>query len=74
LEVLSKNKDIFAWFASDLQGVNRDIIEHSLDIKPNVRPKKQKQQKILRDRVLATKAEVQILLDVKVIREVKYTD
>jgi hypothetical protein len=40
LEVLAKNKDIFAWSASDLQGVNRDIIQHLLDINPNMKPKK----------------------------------
>ena len=32
LEFLRKNQDIFAWSASDLRGVSRDIIEHRLDI------------------------------------------
>lgn len=36
IEFLNKNKDVFAWSASDLQGVNREIIEQSLDIKPGV--------------------------------------
>jgi hypothetical protein len=31
---LAKNKDIFAWSASDLKGVSRDIIQHALDINP----------------------------------------
>ena len=34
IETLAKNKDIFDWSASDLQGVSRDIIQHSLDINP----------------------------------------
>jgi hypothetical protein len=41
IETLAKNKDIFTWFASDLKGVNRDIIQHALDINPKMRPKKQ---------------------------------
>jgi hypothetical protein len=28
IETLAKNKDVFAWSASDLQGVNRYIIHH----------------------------------------------
>jgi hypothetical protein len=39
LAILRNNKDIFTWSASDLQGVSRDIIGHSLVINPNVRPK-----------------------------------
>ena len=32
LETLAKNKDVFTWSASDPKGVNRDIVQHSLDI------------------------------------------
>ena len=63
LDVLQKNQDIFAWSAADLQGVSRDIIEHSLDIDPRMRLKKQRQRKISEERTLAAKAEVQRLLD-----------
>jgi hypothetical protein len=28
IETLAKNKDVFAWSASDLQGVSRYIIQH----------------------------------------------
>ena len=34
IETLAKNKDVFAWSASDLKVVSRDIIQHSLDINP----------------------------------------
>ena len=63
METLVKNKDIFAWSASDLQGVSRDIIHHELDINENMRPRKQKQRKMSEDRILAAKVEVQRLLD-----------
>jgi hypothetical protein len=32
LRFLFNNKDVFAWIANDLCGVNRDIIEHSLNV------------------------------------------
>ena len=39
MEFLQSNKDVFAWSFNDLEGVNRDIIEHKLDIDPKVRQK-----------------------------------
>ena len=73
LEFVRKNQDVFAWSANDLRGVSRDIIEHRLDINPNIKPKKQKLRKMADEKVAAVnKAEVQRLLDTDVIREVKY--
>jgi hypothetical protein len=74
LDVLQKNQDIFAWSATDLRGVSRDIIEHSLDTDPRMRPKKQRQRKMSEERTLAAKAEVQRLLDANVIREIMYPE
>jgi hypothetical protein len=31
IQFLNKNKDVFSWSAKDLQGVDRDIIEHALE-------------------------------------------
>ena len=72
VEFLWSNKDIFAWSSNDLGGVSRDIIEHKLDNDPKIRPKKQKLRKLAEDRVQAAKAEIQRLLDAKVIREVQF--
>jgi hypothetical protein len=72
IQFLNKNKDVFAWSAKDLQGVDRDIIEHALEIDERIPPKKQKLQKMSEEKVKAVEAEVQRLLDAKVIREVKY--
>ena len=71
LEFLNKNKDDFVWSASELCGVNRDIVEHLLDIDPKAKPKR-KLRKMSDDKVVAVKAEVQRLLNAKVIRKVKY--
>jgi hypothetical protein len=39
IQFLNKNKDVFAWSAKDLQGVDRDIIEHMLEIEEKIAPK-----------------------------------
>jgi hypothetical protein len=71
-QFLNRNKDVFAWSAKDLQGVDRDIIEHALETDERIPPKKQKLWKMSEEKVKAVEAEVQRLQDAKVIREVKY--
>jgi hypothetical protein len=39
-QFLNRNKDVFAWSAKDLQGVDRDIIEHALETDERIPPKK----------------------------------
>jgi hypothetical protein len=72
IQFLNKNNDVFAWSAKDLQGVDRDIIEHALETDEKIAPKKQKLRKMSEEKVKAVEAEVQRLQDAKVIREVKY--
>jgi hypothetical protein len=45
-QFLNRNKDVFAWSAKDLQGVDRDIIEHALETDEKIPPKKQKLRKM----------------------------
>jgi hypothetical protein len=61
LRFISNNKDVFAWSANDLCGVNRDVIEHSLNVDPSFRPRKQRHRKMSEDKA-------------GVIREVKYPE
>jgi hypothetical protein len=72
IQFLNKNKDVFAWSAKDLQGVDRDIIEHALETDEKIMPKKHKLRKMSEEKVKAVEAKVQRLQDAKVIREVKY--
>jgi hypothetical protein len=58
VQFLNKNKDVFAWSAKDLQGVDRDIIEHALETDERIPPKKQKLRKISEEKVKAVEAEV----------------
>jgi hypothetical protein len=71
---LFNNKDVFAWTANDLCGVNRDVIEHSLNVDPAIRPRKQKLRKISDDKVEGARNEVKRLLSAGVIREVTYPE
>jgi hypothetical protein len=72
VQFIQKNKDVFAWSAKDLIGVDRSFIEHRLNIDPSVKTRRQKLRKMSDDKVLAVKSEVQRLLDTTVIREVMY--
>jgi hypothetical protein len=73
IQFLNKNKDVFTWSAKDLQGGDRDIIEHTLEIDEKITPKKQKLRKMSKEKVKAIEAEVQRLQDAKVIKEVLYS-
>jgi hypothetical protein len=58
VEFLNKNKDVFTWSAKDLQGVDRDIIEHALDTDEKITPNKQKLRKKSEEKAKAVEAEV----------------
>jgi hypothetical protein len=72
IQFLNKNKDVFAWSAKDLQGIDRDIFKPALETDEKIALKKQKLRKMSEEKVKAVEAEVQRLQDAKVIREVKY--
>jgi hypothetical protein len=46
LQFLDQNCDVFGWSISDLIGVSREVIEHKLQVNPNVKSKKQKLHKM----------------------------
>jgi hypothetical protein len=74
IRFLFNNKDVFAWSANDLCGVNRDVIEHSLNVDPPFRPRKQRLRKMSDDKAEGAQNEVKRLLSAGVIREVKYPE
>jgi hypothetical protein len=71
---LFNNRDVFAWSANDLCGVNKDIIEHSLKVDPTIRPRKQKLRKMSDDKAQGVGNEVKRLICAGVIREVTYPE
>jgi hypothetical protein len=60
LKFLFNNKDVFSWSANDLCGVNRDVIEHSLNVDQAIRARKLKLRKMLDDKVVGARNEVKI--------------
>jgi hypothetical protein len=74
LRFLFNNKDVFSWKTNDLCGVNRDVIEHSLNMDPSFRPRKQRLRKMYEDKVEGAQNEVKRLLSAGVIREVTYPE
>jgi hypothetical protein len=74
LRFLFNNNDVFSWSANDLCGINRDVIEHSLNVDPAIRPSKQKLQKMSDDKAKGARNEVKRLLSAGVIREVTYPE
>jgi hypothetical protein len=74
LRFLFNNKDVFAWLANDLCGVNRDVIEDSLNVDPAIRPRKQRLRKMSDDKVKGARNEVKRLLSAGVIRDVTYLE
>jgi hypothetical protein len=74
LKSLFKKKDVFAWSANDLCGVNRDVIEYSLNVDLTIRPRKQKLWKMSDDKTEGARNKVKRLLSAGVIREVTYPE
>jgi ribonuclease HI len=74
LRFLFNNKVVFAWTANDLCGVNRYVIEHSLNVDPSFRPRKQRLRKMSKDKAEGARNEVKRLLSAGVIREVAYPE
>jgi hypothetical protein len=64
---LFNNRDVFAWSANDLCVVNRDVIEHSLNVDPTIRPRKQKLRKMSDDKAGGARNEVKRLLSAGVL-------
>jgi hypothetical protein len=48
VQLLNKNKDVFAWSAKDLQGADRYIIDHSLEMDEKITPKNKNSRKCLK--------------------------
>ena len=72
--VLLNNVDVFSWNHSDMLGISPTMASHKLNIIPMARPVKQKVRCFHLDRHQIIQTEVDNLLKVGFIREVKYPD
>nr|GFB59271.1 reverse transcriptase domain-containing protein [Tanacetum cinerariifolium] len=72
--LLKKNLDIFAWQPSDMTGVPRSVAEHRLNIREGCPPVREKKRGQAPERAKAIQAEVQKLIEARIMREVYYHD
>jgi hypothetical protein len=63
VKFLRANADIFAWSPSDMQGIPREVAEHSVDILPHSRAVQQRLRHFDKERRRAIGVELRKLLE-----------
>ena len=71
---LRENRDIFAWSNLDLPGVPRELAEHSLFVRPEMKPVKQSMRRLSDERRKVIGDEITRLLASGFIMEVLHPD
>ena len=71
---LRKNVNVFAWKPTDMPGVPRELIEHSLNVSPTAKPIKQKLCRFTQDKKESIRVEITRLLATSVIKEVYHPE
>ncbi|TYK29707.1 uncharacterized protein E5676_scaffold3607G00170 [Cucumis melo var. makuwa] len=72
MSLLTEYKDIFAWSYKEMPGLDPKVVVHHLAIKPGYRLIKQAQQRFRPELIPQIEVEVNKLIEVGFIREVKY--
>ncbi|XP_068486802.1 uncharacterized protein [Phaseolus vulgaris] len=73
-KVISRHLDAFAWSASDMPGIDPDLLSHRLAMDPQVKPVRQRRRKFNEERRQAIREETQKLLAAGHIKEVQYPE
>jgi hypothetical protein len=71
IEFLRERWEIFTWCPSDMPGVPRELVEHTLNVDPKARPVKQPLRRFDEPKRKAIAAELHRLENVGFIREIK---
>nr|GEU43933.1 hypothetical protein [Tanacetum cinerariifolium] len=70
--LLKKSMNVFAWELTDMTGVPRRIIEHSLNVNPSIEPVAQKRRVLDSDRTQVVIKEVEESVNAGIIRPLRY--
>jgi hypothetical protein len=70
VDFLHANAEVFAWSPSDMLGIPRDVVEHSLDIRAGARPVKQPLRRFDEEKRRAIGEEIHKLMAAGFIKEV----
>jgi len=73
-KVISRHLDAFAWSASDMPGIDPDLLSHRLAMDPQVKPVRQRRRKFNEEIRQAIREETQKLLSAGHIKEVQYPE
>ncbi|XP_010252435.1 PREDICTED: uncharacterized protein LOC104594015 [Nelumbo nucifera] len=74
VQLLRDHADVFAWSTTDMSGIDPEVLTHHLNADPRYRPVEQRKRSFATEWWLVIADEVQKLLDIDFIREVKYPD
>jgi len=73
VQLLQQNKDLFAWTAADMPGIDPEFCCHHLNVYPGTKPVAQKKRKLGPAKQAVAAAQVNELLQAGIIRELQYT-
>ncbi|GJZ29123.1 reverse transcriptase domain-containing protein [Tanacetum coccineum] len=72
INLLKDNQDVFAWQPSDIAGVPRRIIQHSLNVNMSITPVAQKRRILGAKKIKAVIREVEEWIKTGIVRPVRY--
>ena len=72
IDLLREYSDVFAWSYQDMPGLDSEIVEHRLPLKPECPPVKQKLRRTHPDMAVKIKEEVQKQIDVGFLVTAEY--
>ncbi|XP_063948099.1 uncharacterized protein LOC135152193 [Daucus carota subsp. sativus] len=74
VKFLRNNRDVFAWTAADMPGIDPLFMTHTLNVSPDRKPVKQKKRSFAPERQEAIKQEVDKLLEAGFIEEIQFPE
>jgi hypothetical protein len=69
VDFLRVNAEVFSWSPSDMSGISRDVVEHSLDIRAGARPVKQPLRRFDEEKCRAIGEEIHKMMAAGFIKE-----
>ena len=74
IKTLKEYKDVFAWTYKDLKGVDPTIFQHTIPMKEDAKPRKQRPYTYNKNFAKKIKEEIDKLLDAEFIYEIEHTE
>jgi len=72
-QLLTENKDLFAWTTEDMPSIDPRVMSHKFSVCSEARPVAQKKRSMGEEKRMVATREIQKLLDAQFVREIQYT-